>query len=384
MFRSAVKRIVFGLLYPCRYKLSSKKKINNKKVVFVETHEDFITDNFKLLYEELKGLGYEVSVCFLKVSSSSWGTIIKRSLELIDNIGDAAYVFIDESNSLFGAFGLRKETKLIQLWHACGAFKKWGFSVADKSFGDDLKSLKRYSGHRNYSLVTVSGKEVCWAYEEAFGLSKESGVVKPLGVSRTDMYFDKEYINKAKEHLNKLPIDVSGKKVIAYLPTFRGSIDKAAGPEMFDIESLRKYRDKYVFVIKNHPFVKSGLAIPKEMQDFCVNADNDITIEDLIIASDVCITDYSSVVFEYSLMDKPIVFYAYDLSDYEMERGFYYPYREFVPGPVCDNMEQLVDAIDNIDKFDYERLNHFKELYMNGCDGHATKRILDYINAKQQ
>ncbi|MCR5701866.1 MAG: CDP-glycerol glycerophosphotransferase family protein [Lachnospiraceae bacterium] len=381
MFRSIVKRIVFGLIYPCRYKISSRKKINNRKVVFVETHEDYITDNFKLLYEEFKKLGYEVNVCFLKVSSSSWGTIIKKSIKLIDDIGDASYIFLDESNSLFGSFKLREETQLIQLWHACGAFKKWGYSVADKSFGDDKKSLDRYSGHRNYSLVTVSGKEVCWAYEEAFGLSQESGIVKPLGVSRTDMYFDEGYINKAKNHLSNLPIDVKGKQIITYLPTFRGSIDKAKGPDCFDIKSFEKYRDKYVFLIKNHPFVKDGLAIPKDFQDFCVNAGADITIEDLIIASDICITDYSSVVFEYSLMNKPIIFFAYDIDEYEKERGFYYSYKKFVPGPVCDNMKELVDAIDNIDKFDYERLNHFKELYMNGCDGHATKRILDYINA---
>ena len=85
---------------------------------------------------------------------------------------------------------MRKETQMVQVWHACGAFKKWGCSVADKTFGDSMKDLKQYSGHRNYTLVPVSGEEVCFAYEEAFGLEKDCHIVRPLGVSRTDVLFD--------------------------------------------------------------------------------------------------------------------------------------------------------------------------------------------------
>lgn len=377
--RSFIKWFVFRVIYPCRYKMASVRKLDKNKVVFVENHEDYITDNFKLIYDKLNEKGYNISVHYLKVSSSGWGTIIKRSLKLIGDMGNAGYIFLDESNSLFGSFTLRKDTQMIQLWHACGAFKKWGFSVADKSFGDDIKSLKRYSGHRNYTLVPVSGSEVCWAYEEAFGINPGSGIVKPLGVSRTDRLYDSAgkdaALKKLKEHL----LDLKGKKVVSYLPTFRGSIAGAKGPDGLDVRRLADLGGDMVFLIKNHPFVKEPFDIPDECKSYCVEIADEMSIEELMLVADVCITDYSSVVFEYSLLGKPIIFYAYDIDSYDMERGFYYPYKEFVPGPVAYDMDGLINVLDHIDEFDYNKLDMFRKRYMSGCDGHATKRILQNV-----
>lgn len=377
--RSFIKWTVFRVIYPCRYRMASVGKVDENKVVFVENHENYLTDNFKLLYDKLKEKGYNINVHYLKVSSSGWGTIIKRSLKLIGDIGNAGYVFLDESNSLFGSFTLRKDTQMVQLWHACGAFKKWGFSVADKSFGDDKKSLERYSGHRNYTLVPVSGSEVCWAYEEAFGIAHGRDIVKPLGVSRTDRLYDIASKETALKKLMELPIDMKGKKVVSYLPTFRGSIAGARGPEGLDIRRLAEFCDKMVFLIKNHPFVKEPVDIPVECKEYCVEIAEEMSIEELMLVSDVCITDYSSVVFEYSLMKKPIIFFAYDIDYYDMERGFYYPYKEFVPGPIAYDMDELINSLEHIDEFDYDKLDMFRERYMSGCDGHATKRILQSI-----
>lgn len=380
-FRGIVKWFVFRIVYPVCYRASALKKVKGNKVIFVENHADHMTDNFALVYDELKKRNYDIHVHCLKVAESGWGSIIKRSIKLIRDMGDAGYVFLNESNSLFGSFKLRKQTQMIQLWHACGAFKKWGFSVADKSFGDDKRALKKYSGHRNYTLMTVSGEEVCWAYEEAFGLEGK-GVVKPVGVSRTDVFFDETRKSTALKKLAKLPINTVGKKVIVYLPTFRGSIAKAKGPDRFDIDSLFSLKDDYVVLIKNHPFVKEAFDIPDAAKDYCMEIRGEMTVEELLFAADICITDYSSVVFEYSLFDKPIIFYAYDIDSYDMERGFYYKYEDFVPGPVVRDMSGLISAIDNIEEFDHERLRVFKEQFMGGCDGHVTQRLLEMIGAE--
>ena len=376
MLRKIIKWIVFRIIYPGCYRISSLKKVNDHKVIFVENHEDYLTDNFVLLYKEFEKRNYDIKVHYLKVASSGWGDIIRKSVLLIKDMGDAGYIFLNESNSLFGAFKLRKETRMIQLWHACGAFKKWGFSVSDKSFGDDEKDLVKYSGHRNYTLMTVSGDEVCWAYEEAFGLKDKKGIVKPLGVSRTDIYFDEKRIKEAFDKLNNINLKLSGRKIIVYLPTFRGSIAKAKGPSAFEVSEMLSLTDEYVILIKNHPFVKEKLTIPDDARNYCIEIEDELTVEDLLIIADICITDYSSVVFEYSLLGKPIIFYAYDINDYDLERGFYYKYEDFVPGPIVYNMKELVNAIKNIEKFDYEKLEKFKNRFMSGCDGHATNRIL--------
>ena len=95
------------------------------------------------------------------------------------------------------------------------------------------------------------------------------------------------------------------------------------------------------------------------------------------MASDMMLTDYSSAVFEYSLMEKPMVFFAYDLDVYDDFRGFYYPYEEMTPGPVVRTTEEVAEAIlAAAGAFDPSAVKQFKDTYMCACDGHSTERIL--------
>lgn len=382
MIRKIVKWIVFKGIYPACYLIASGRTVQEKKVIFVENHQNYLTENYTLLYKELQKDGFDVHVHYLQVASSGWGKIVRRSLRLIWDMGTAAVVFLNESNSLFGAFTLRRETQMVQVWHACGAFKKWGFSVADKQFGDDAKELSRYSGHRNYTLVPVSGEKVCPAYREAFGVGKKK-VVRPLGVSRTDVFFDGQYRKQAYERLLAWKPEWKHKKIILYLPTFRGSISQAKAPDILDWNCLGKLGDEYVFVIQNHPFIKKQMDIPENLSDKVLDVtgseEPQLTTNEWMLVSHMCITDYSSVVFEYSLLEKPIFFLAYDLDEYYDERGFYYPYDEFVPGPILRNTEELLRAIENVKNYDYNKLKEFRKKYMSGCDGTSTKRILQEI-----
>lgn len=379
MIRCICKWIVFKWLYPVFYYIGCCRRVHTDKILFVENHAEQLSDNFMLLYEIVRQKDYDVRIHYLRVASSGWGSIILRTLSMIWDMATARCVFISESNSAFGAFHLRKGTKLVQIWHACGAFKKWGYSVAEKSFGDDKKELDTFSGHRNYGLVSVSGQAVCWAYEEAFGLQDKPGIVMPLGVSRTDAYFSEARREEAFKRLEQLDFPLRGRKIILYAPTFRGDIEHAKAPDQLDLHILSRLREQYVLFIKNHPFVKERMVIPEEYQDFCVEVTNELSIEDLLITADICVTDYSSVVFEYSLLQKPILFFAYDLEEYYDERGFYYPYKGFVPGPIVRTTEELAGELDHIEQFDLSKLSDFCKQYMSGCDGHSTKRILEYV-----
>ena len=380
MINRIVKWIVFKCIYPISYRIAVFKRLKNRKVLFVENHQNTLSDNFHRLYKNLEEREYEIHVHFLQVADSGWKDIIIRTLRMIFDMADAKCVFISESNSVFGAFRLRKGTKLVQVWHACGAFKKWGFSVAEQSFGDDRKELMRYSGHRNYSLVPVSGQAVCWAYAEAFGLQVRSEVIKPLGVSRTDADFEEECLKQAEEHLNALPFSLKGRKIVLYAPTFRGEIKEAVTPKQFDLERFYdRFHKEYVLLIKQHPFVKKAVEIPERIRDGCMEITTQMTTEELLMVADVCTTDYSSVVFDYSLRNKPLLFFAFDLEEYYDERGFYYPYEEFVPGPVVRTMDELMAAMEEIEQFDENRMKNFRDAYMSGCDGHATERIVSEI-----
>ena len=106
-------------------------------------------------------------------------------------------------------------------------------------------------------------------------------------------------------------------------------------------------------------------------------------IDELLCVSDLCISDYSSLVFEYSLFERPMLFYAYDLEDYFDWRGFYYPYEELAPGPVVRTNEEIADYIQNVEqKFDRARVRAFREQFMSACDGYATERILQLVFQK--
>jgi CDP-ribitol ribitolphosphotransferase len=120
--------------------------------------------------------------------------------------------------------------------------------------------------------------------------------------------------------------------------------------------------------------------VEDSLGEFVAEVKEEIPMADLMMGSDICITDYSSVIFEYALLEKPMLFYAYDVSEYYDERGFYYPYETFVPGKIVKTTEELVQGILHLDQKDIDKVKEFREQYMSGCDGHATSRILSEIN----
>lgn len=369
-------------MYPVLYKRAAKKPVNENKVVFIEVRMPEISDSFRLLYDELREhYKYEIHTHFLRMSFVRKWEYIKLCRTMVRDIADAKYVFLNESSDVTSCLPLRKETVLTQLWHACGAFKKFGMSTADLIFGDDRKTLQKYPFHRNYTHMTVSAQEVVWAYEEAMSLEPGSGVVKPVGVSRTDVFFDEKFISRAQDTLyQKFPV-AKDKKVILYAPTFRGRVASAKTPDVLDLNLMHeKLGREYVVLFKHHPFVKKRPEIPEEFSEFAIDMTQDMSIEDLLCVSDICISDYSSLVFEYSLFSRPMIFLAYDLDEYFDWRGFYYDYKDFVPGPILTNTEDVVSYIADIDnQFDREKVVAFREKFMSACDGHATERIMQLV-----
>ena len=107
-------------------------------------------------------------------------------------------------------------------------------------------------------------------------------------------------------------------------------------------------------------------------------------IEELLCVSDLCISDYSSLVFEYSLFERPMLFFAYDFEEYGEWRGFYYDYHELTPGPVVHTTQEIVDYVLHLkERFDRKQVADFKEKFMSACDGHATERLLEMIKKEK-
>ena len=145
------------------------------------------------------------------------------------------------------------------------------------------------------------------------------------------------------------------------------------------------FKDEYVVIFKHHPLVKNVPQIPEELNGtFAIDATKTMTIEDLLCVSDICISDYSSLVFEYSLFERPMLFFAYDFEEYGEWRGFYYDYHELTPGPVVHTTQEIVDYVLHLkERFDRKQVADFKEKFMSACDGHATERLLEMIKKEK-
>ena len=371
------KHYRYKVYFPKVYSSSCTEPVQENKVLFLEMRFTKLSNSFELIYKALEESGeYDLKCSYVQFNFIRGREFTQRVNEMLKELATAKYVFVDDASLILSSIPLRKETVAINLWHACGAFKKFGRSTAELKFGSSAATLDKYPNYGNLTHVTVSSPEVIWAYEEAMHLPK--GIVKATGVSRTDQFYDKEFVESRKQKLYEIMPEAKDKKVILYAPTFRGHVATASSPDRIDFERFcRELGNEYVIVCKHHPFVKNPPIIPEELQHFARDLTKYLSIEDLLCCADICISDYSSLVFEYSLFEKPMIFYAYDYDNYCDWRGFYYDYSEFTPGPVVQTEDELLNSIKNIDtQFDKQKVIDFKEKFMGSCDGHATERII--------
>ena len=371
------KHYRYKVYFPKVYSSYCTESVQENKVLFLEMRFTKLSNSFELIYKALEESGeYDLKCSYVQFNFIRGREFTQRVNEMLKELATAKYVFVDDASLILSSIPLRKETVAINLWHACGAFKKFGRSTAELKFGSSAATLDKYPNYGNLTHVTVSSPEVIWAYEEAMHLPK--GIVKATGVSRTDQFYDKKFVESRKQKLYEIMPEAKDKKVILYAPTFRGHVATASSPDRIDFERFcRELGNDYVIVCKHHPFVKNPPIIPEELQHFARDLTKYLSIEDLLCCADICISDYSSLVFEYSLFEKPMIFYAYDYDNYCDWRGFYYDYSEFTPGPVVQTEDELLNSIKNIDtQFDKQKVIDFKEKFMGSCDGHATERII--------
>lgn len=383
VIKKVVKDYVLDHYLPGVYRRAAEKRdVDARKVVFVEVREGELSESFRLVHDRLAAdERCDVSVRYLRESSVSQFEYARNCEEMLEDIASARVVFLNDASNVISCVPMRKETKVIQLWHACGAFKKFGMSTADKMFGGSREDKKRHPFYGNLSLVTVSSPEVAWAYVEAMDLGDTPEIVQAFGTPRTDVFFDKGFLQRSRAKVETAHPHVGGRKILLYAPTFRGRVASAQAPDCLDLTLMRKsLGDEWALVIKHHPFVKQLPEIPAACADFASYATRDETISELLASADVCVSDYSSLVFEYSLLSRPMAFFAYDQDDYDDWRGFYYSYEDFTPGPVVRTTEELIDFIVHVDEcYDADRVAAFRDKFMSACDGCATDRVCDAV-----
>jgi len=267
--------------------------------------------------------------------------------------------------------------RIVQLWHASGAFKTVGYSRVGKPGGPSPYSRV----HKNYTHAIVSSDHDVPFYAEAFGIP-EARVV-PTGIPRMDRFFDEAKRDAAREAAHVAFPASRGRMTILFAPTFRGDTPRTAfySEEHLDyaaLHALAVERDAVV-IFKMHPFVRQPLQIPAELTDRLIDGTRTaIDVNDLLFAVDLLITDYSSIVFEFSTLGRPMLFFAYDLDEYIAGRDFYVPFEEFVPGRIARTFPEVLDAIRHGD-FQVEKVGEFARRHFAHLDGSSTDRVIDEL-----
>lgn len=372
-FSENIRRPLFSLL-GIYYKKLCKKDVAKNRITFMSGRRDILSGNMEFVYNLIKD-NSDIDFQFLLFSDANGHYKLKNILRFIRLYASSQVVVVDDYFRLLNIVKKRRDVKLVQLWHACGAFKTFGFTRLGKAGGPKQTD----PNHRMYDVAIVSSGEIAKHYAEGFGLSDEKIVA--TGIPRTDIFMDTAYANKVKAAFYEKYPHLKEKKIILFAPTFRGNGQMSAyyPSEVFGAKDFYEaLGGDYAVLIKYHPFCKERPHIPEIYKDVIIDLSDEDELNDLLFVSDVLITDYSSVIFEASLLNIPMLFYAFDLFDYISSRDFYYDFEAFVPGKIVFSQQELIDAVINED-YDNEKIGSFKEKFFDHLDGKSSCRVADML-----
>ncbi len=342
-------------------------------ILFVSSRREDLTGNIAYVNEILQEKN--AKVLFWLVPGKRKYMTYRNYWKLAYQIARSKVVVVDDFTPILNEVWAMDHRILIQLWHACGAFKTFGFTRVGKDGGPNQTS----TNHRYYNYAIVSSDEIRRFYAEGFGIDVKN--VKALGVPRTDDFFKESYKSEIRAKLYEQYPQLKDKKVILFAPTFRGN---GAGTAHFPFDKfnvkdvLSKLGEEYMIIIKHHPFVEMKHPVDASVKDCVLDLSTESEINDLLFITDLLITDYSSVIFEASLLNIPMLFYAFDLEDYVVNRDFYYPFKNFVPGKIVRNVDQIVESIGQED-YEQEKVETFKHRFFDQLDGKSSERVADFI-----
>jgi CDP-glycerol glycerophosphotransferase (TagB/SpsB family) len=354
-----------------------------RQVVFAISHSFEITGNLAFIRDELDRrdppIPYKILAHRTARTWKSWlGTFVRQAQAGFHIASNRVFIVDDYFFPLY-VIKPREGTTVVQTWHASGAFKKIGWSVLDKTFGADEELVSQVAIHSNYDVCLMASRHAAVYYADAFRTPMEK-FRTDLGMPRTDVLFGDEKIRRIEAEVRAKYALPEGKRVILYAPTFRGeTVRRARTPENLDLRAMAEgLGDDHVLLLRLHPFVRKATPIPDDLAAFAIDVSDHPDIHELMLVSDILITDYSSAIFEFSLLERPMLFYAPDHDDYLDERGFYWDYRTGVPGPVFETTAEVVEALRAGD-FDLERVRAFKAESFEVADGHASERFVDQV-----
>lgn len=287
------------------------------------------------------------------------------------------------SNSRIPRYLNKREGNVyLQTWHGT-PLKNLVFDMDEIHSANPNYKRNFYDQSRRWDYLSSPNQYSSDIFRRAFKFEKE---MLEFGYPRNDILYKQdteEGILSLKKKMD-LPLD---KKVILYAPTWRDDEFISSGKYKFELQlELDKLQaelgEDYIVLLRMHYFIASQLDITK-YQGFAYNYSDYDDIAELYLVSDILITDYSSVFFDYANLKRPILFYTYDLEKYrDTLRGFYIDIESEVPGPLVKTTEDVINKVKNIDEVQEEYEEIYQEFYDRFCkwdDGNASEKTVERV-----
>ena len=277
----------------------------------------------------------------------------------------------------------REETVLLETWHGT-PLKRLAFDLNDVVGGVSNYKDKFYRQKEAWDYLLSDNPFSTEKFQSCFMYPKEK--ILEYGYPANDPLYATDREERAKKIKEKLGIPLD-KKVIMYAPTWRDDNYYEIGQFKFDLDLdvnrlEKEFGDEYVILLRLHYLVVEALDMSK-YGDFAVNGSAYDDVTDLYLITDILITDYSSVFFDFANLKRPVLYYTYDLERYrDVLHGFYLSMEDDLPGPMLLTNDDVVDAIKNIDKIEEQYKDRYEEFYNRFCcvdDGHASERVVKKI-----
>lgn len=354
------KRVLLSIALSIVNSIANLRPIKSDKITMISLEGVELKDDLLIIKNELQGK-YQIKEVLYEFKENTILTSIGYFLNCLKqawHISDSKLVLLSDNNFAVSKYK-RPGVKVVQVWHANGAVKK---------FGNEID--RRYK-IANYDYVLANSEYWKPIYAKAFGVKENQ--VKVTGLPKIDRLYDLQNIVQMKEEFyNKYP-QCRNKKILLYAPTFRGNIydgiESVADNMTQVVENLG---DEYILLHKAHPLVENRISCD-------ASKELDVSHEELyqlLVVSDILISDYSSIIFDYSLLKKPIILYAPDLQEYKGDIGLSVKYDE-LPGHICSNIDEMIEVISAEPSIKEEKLRYFD--YGDGMNIRRVTKLIEEI-----
>lgn len=345
----------------------------NNRIVFVSRQSDEPSLDCELLSKEILKEERKIGIIkeFRCIPDSYVGKIryvfymLTRQMYLF---ATSKVVILDGYCILASVLNHKKDLRIVQMWHAMGALKKFGYAALGNEEGKNPEISKILQMHRNYDYVICSSENCVSYYEEAFRIEKEKMIIASL--PRVDLLVDSKKIGFTQEKIYKTYPNLRKKKNILYVPTFRMN---AKMQEKVQDLIAKIDLTKYNLIVKLHPLTKENMELGQVLE--C----EEYSALELLDIADYVISDYSAFIFEVAVAQKPLFLYTFDLEEYIQQRGFFIDYCKEMPSKQYRSAGEVSNAIER-DEFDMQKIKQFADKYVEYKSG-CSQKLADFICA---